>query len=221
MNRYAKRSVIKDLINIENELKITQFYRFTQWCWGDWKFHCAMETDNQAKNGNSLFQKGIGRNCWTSLELCIKQGGSFLWQMPIWRRMNLTEKTNEELQHLADIYFPFQNQSEPKKNVCKILCMVKENYNIFEHYGVDLYLDTHIFVVNPKYRSIGIGGHLLKTNLLVCAEFGIKLSSILCTSNFSNRIADNVGYKIDKIFWYLVDSCIVSFICAVNCLIFF
>lgn len=144
MNRYAKRSVIKDLINIENELKITQFYRFTQRCWGDWKFHCAMETDNQAKNGNSLFQKGIGRNCWTCLELCIKQGGSFLWQMPIWRRMNLTEKTNEELQYFADYCFFFRIKVSRKRMSARY-CAWWRRTTIYLNIMVLICTWTHIF----------------------------------------------------------------------------
>lgn len=103
------------------------------------------------------------------------------------------------------IRFYFQNLqecSERKSNMCKVLRIVNQNYDIYKTYDVKVYLDTHILVVNPKYRGRKIGQYLLATNQLICAEFGIRLASATFSSNFSNRIADKVGYKIDKAFKY-------------------
>lgn len=69
-----------------------------------------------------------------------------------------------------------------------------------ENYGVDKYLTSVSLVVGTRYRGRGIGEQLLGTRNIVCQEFGIKVTSTSFTSDHSNRIAEKVGFKIDRIF---------------------
>lgn len=76
-----------------------------------------------------------------------------------------------------------------------LLC---ENFDPFKQYGVDKYLDSQAIAVNKKYRGRGIAEQFLKCSKQICKEFEIKLTSTIFTSDFSNRIADKIGFKLDK-----------------------
>lgn len=73
--------------------------------------------------------------------------------------------------------------------------LLYENFEPFTHYNVDKYLGSVGLVVSSRYRGRAIGEHFLQTRRNFCNEFGIKLTSTAFTSNFSNRIADKVGFK--------------------------
>lgn len=92
------------------------------------------------------------------------------------------------------------SQFKSDKNVRQFdaLFFMGENFNICEHYGVDKYLSCAGLVVSSKYRGRRIGEHLLSARKAVCKHFGIKLTSTPFTSNYSNKIADKVGFKLDK-----------------------
>lgn len=74
-----------------------------------------------------------------------------------------------------------------------------KDFDVCENYGIDEYLTSVSLVVSAKYRGRGIGEQLLDTRKVVCQEFGIRLTSTSFTSDHSNRIAEKVGFKIDRI----------------------
>lgn len=74
---------------------------------------------------------------------------------------------------------------------------MNQYFDAFEHYGVHEYLGSAGLVVDSRYRGRGIGEEFLRVRRAVCKEFGIKLTSTVFTSDFSNRIADKVGFKLD------------------------
>lgn len=90
-------------------------------------------------------------------------------------------------------------QFKSEKNVRQFIAMglVYENFDLFEHYSVDKYLSSAGLLVTPNYRGRHIGEKFLMVREAICKEFGIKLTSTLFTSDFSNRIADKVGFKLD------------------------
>lgn len=77
--------------------------------------------------------------------------------------------------------------------------LLYEDFDTFKHYNVDKYLGSVGLIVSSRYRGRAIGEHFLQTRQAFCKEFGIKLTSTAFTSNFSNRIADKVGFKPDKV----------------------
>lgn len=93
----------------------------------------------------------------------------------------------------------FQFSSEKNIRQFFTLSLLNEDFDTYERYGVDQYLTSAGLTVTPKYRGRGIGEQFLKSRAVICKEFGIKLTSTSFTSEFSNRIADKVGFKLDKI----------------------
>lgn len=77
--------------------------------------------------------------------------------------------------------------------------LLYDNFDTFEHYGVDKYLSAAGLAVSPAYRGRGFGLEFLKIRKSFCNDFGIKLTSTIFTSTFSNRIADEAGFKLDQI----------------------
>lgn len=79
------------------------------------------------------------------------------------------------------------------------VCLAYEDFDPFEHYNVDKYLSSVGLVVSTKYRGRNIGEQFLQVRRVFCKEFGVKLTSTAFTSDFSNRIADKVGFKPDRV----------------------
>lgn len=73
------------------------------------------------------------------------------------------------------------------------------NFDPFKQYAVDMYLDSQAIAVNKRYRGRGIAEQFLRCSEIICKEFEINLTSTIFTSDFSNRVADKVGFKLDKI----------------------
>lgn len=82
--------------------------------------------------------------------------------------------------------------------VFDIMFLLYENFDTCAHYGIDKYMSSLGLIVTEKYRGRGLGEHFLNTRRSFCNEFGIKLSSTVFTSNFSNKIADKVGFKLNN-----------------------
>lgn len=82
------------------------------------------------------------------------------------------------------------------KSLFDIVFLLYKDINIFELYGVDKYLSSFGLYVVQKYRGRGIGEQLLRTRKSFCAAFDIKITSNGFSSDFSNRIADKVGFKL-------------------------
>lgn len=87
--------------------------------------------------------------------------------------------------------------SEKNVRLFTTMGLVYENFDLFEHYGVDKYLSSAGLLVTPNYRGRHIGEQFLVTREAICKEFGIKLTATVFTSDYSNRSADKVGFKLD------------------------
>lgn len=92
----------------------------------------------------------------------------------------------------------FQNTSEKVNVVCDIFSLLYEQFDTCEYYGVDKYLTSVGLTVVGKYRGRSIGEQLLKTRKVFYKAFDIKLASTAFTSNFSNKIADKIGFELVK-----------------------
>lgn len=78
-----------------------------------------------------------------------------------------------------------------------------ENVDACEKYGTKEYLSTEALVVPHKYRGCGIGKQFCQCIKPFCETVGISLTLTSFTSNFSDRIADQMGYTIEKSVKYL------------------
>ncbi|XP_031636532.1 uncharacterized protein LOC116349302 [Contarinia nasturtii] len=92
-----------------------------------------------------------------------------------------------------------QNKSENNNRMYDVFRVLFDNFDIYEHYGVDYYMNGAGLAVAQKYRGRGIGLEFLKTRKSFCNMFRIELTSTIFTSSFSNNIADKAGFKLDKI----------------------
>lgn len=91
----------------------------------------------------------------------------------------------------------FQFKCEENIKQFDLLALLSANFNTFEFYGVDKYLSSAGLAVDSKYRGRSIGEQFLRIRKEICEEFDIKLTSTIFTSDFSNRIADNVGFTVN------------------------
>lgn len=91
-----------------------------------------------------------------------------------------------------------QNQGVYSQLLFDILGLLYKDFDTYEHYSVDQYLTSFGLVVDGQYRGRRIGEQFLRSRKPFCETFGIKLTSTVFTSNFSNKIADNVGFKVDR-----------------------
>ncbi|XP_055302495.1 uncharacterized protein LOC129568527 [Sitodiplosis mosellana] len=93
-------------------------------------------------------------------------------------------------------------RSESTDRISELMSLLCEKFDPFKQYAVDMYLDTQAIAIKKKYRGRGIAEHFLRCSKFICKEFKIKLTSTIFTSDFSNRIADKNGFKLDKIIRY-------------------
>lgn len=93
-------------------------------------------------------------------------------------------------------------KSERIRKYAELMFLLRENFNIFDVYGFDKHLSSIGLTVEKMYRSRGIAEQFLRCRKAICIEFGIKMTSTVFTADSSNRIADKVGFKMDKIIRY-------------------
>lgn len=106
----------------------------------------------------------------------------------------------------------FQTKSEKIRKFAELMYFIRENFNIFEVYGLDKHISSIGLVVNNIYRRRGIAEHLLRCRIPICMEFGIKMTSTVFTSDSSNRVADRVGFKLDKLVRYSKNALKICFL---------
>ncbi|CAB3373941.1 Hypothetical predicted protein [Cloeon dipterum] len=68
--------------------------------------------------------------------------------------------------------------------------------DVFERYGVDLYLDGAGMSVALEWRGKGIGGMMLEARCNLCRELGIPLTKTVFTSIQSQKVAIKGGFEL-------------------------
>lgn len=72
---------------------------------------------------------------------------------------------------------------------------VEESFNVFDLYQeTDVALDCKILSVNSNYRGIGIAGRLTERTLQYMRDNKIPLMHIMCSSHYSARVAEKLGF---------------------------
>ncbi|XP_065350006.1 uncharacterized protein LOC135945972 isoform X1 [Cloeon dipterum] len=69
-------------------------------------------------------------------------------------------------------------------------------FDVFERYGVDLYLDGAGMSVALEWRGKGIGGMMLEARSNLCKELGIPLTKTVFTSIQSQKVAIKGGFEL-------------------------
>ncbi|XP_031623083.1 uncharacterized protein LOC116340630 [Contarinia nasturtii] len=125
---------------------------------------------------------------------CLKNGSDEIIGM------NANYVKCKEDNFMQVIYSEIKN--EKIKKYGELMSIIRENFDIFEVYGVDKHLSCIGLVVDKKYRRRGIGEQFLHCRKAICNQFGISLTSTVFTADSSNRIADKVGFTLDKSIMY-------------------
>lgn len=84
---------------------------------------------------------------------------------------------------------------EKFKKVLHLIEYVEEEFNLFDVYPeCEHALDTKIISVHPKYGGIGIGKNLMLKTIECARENNAQLSHIMCSSHFSARLCEKLGF---------------------------
>ncbi|XP_058455711.1 arylalkylamine N-acetyltransferase 1 isoform X2 [Malaya genurostris] len=105
--------------------------------------------------------------------------------------INRPAETDEPQPKLADVC------EHPKfKKIMALMDYVDEQFNIFDlHQDVDQMLDIKIMSVDNRYRGMGIAGKLTDRTMECVKERNIKLVHVLCSSHYSARVMEKMGFE--------------------------
>lgn len=96
------------------------------------------------------------------------------------------------------------------KKIMALMDYVDERFDIFELYrDIDRLLDIKIMSVDSRYRGLGIAGKLTDRTMQYVRDENIKLVHVLCSSHFSARVMEKMGFEeVFKLSYrdYLVDG---------------
>lgn len=82
------------------------------------------------------------------------------------------------------------------KTILSLMDHIESNFNFFDLYPeYDTALDGRILSVNEKYRGLGIAGALTRRTIEYMQENKIPLYHILCSSHFSAKVCERLGFK--------------------------
>ncbi|XP_049533481.1 uncharacterized protein LOC125949991 [Anopheles darlingi] len=87
--------------------------------------------------------------------------------------------------------------TEKSKKIVAIHNYMSEVVNLYERYGVDMYLTAYGLSVNTRFRGLGIATEILKARVPICRAFGVKLTSTNFTAIGSQKAAAKAGFKTD------------------------
>lgn len=94
-----------------------------------------------------------------------------------------TEKASDSCQH------------QKFKKILSLFDRIEEKFNIFDLYpDTDVILDGKILSVNSDYRGLGIAGRLTERTLDYMKEHNIPLMHVLCSSHYSARVMEKLGF---------------------------
>ncbi|EDX15637.1 GD15464 [Drosophila simulans] len=81
------------------------------------------------------------------------------------------------------------------KKILSLMDHVEEQFNIFDLYpDEELILDGKILSVDTNYRGLGIAGRLTERAYEYMRENGINVYHVLCSSHYSARVMDKLGF---------------------------
>ncbi|XP_058820401.1 arylalkylamine N-acetyltransferase 1 isoform X2 [Topomyia yanbarensis] len=103
----------------------------------------------------------------------------------------INRPTDEPQPKLAD------GCEHPKfKMIMALMDYVDERFNIFDlHKDIDRLLDVKIMSVDTRYRGMGIAGKLTDRTMECVKEKNIKLVHVLCSSHYSARVMEKMGFE--------------------------
>lgn len=86
--------------------------------------------------------------------------------------------------------------SHPKfKKILSLMDYIDQDFNIFDVFpDTDIILDGKIVSVNTNYRGLGIAGRLTEKVLEYMRENSIPVMHVLCSSHFSARVMEKLGF---------------------------
>lgn len=77
----------------------------------------------------------------------------------------------------------------------RLIDYAESQYDIFEHFNVELYLTSYALLVHPNYRNRGIATHILKARVEYMKKLDIKVSATVFSSIGSQIAANKAGFE--------------------------
>lgn len=84
------------------------------------------------------------------------------------------------------------------KRANAVVDLLLEDVYPLEEYGVNEFLTAAGLCVARNYRGRGIGVQLLKTRILFCQQFNIKLILNPFTSSMADACAEKIGFHLEQ-----------------------
>lgn len=107
-----------------------------------------------------------------------------------------------------NFYHLFQSRDEPQhisaagckdprfKKILSLFDYVDEHFDLFNLYSdIDEFLNIKMLSVSSSYGRKGIGGNLVKLSVQYARDNKIPLTHVLCTSQYSARICERLGFE--------------------------
>lgn len=88
-------------------------------------------------------------------------------------------------------------QGKSWKKIYGTELFIFNKFNCFENYNVDKFICAFGVSVQPKYNGRKIGGEIFKARLPLGSAVGAKLTSTVFTATASQKLAVNVGFKMN------------------------
>ncbi|XP_062564978.1 arylalkylamine N-acetyltransferase-like 2 [Armigeres subalbatus] len=115
--------------------------------------------------------------------VCFREGSDEIVGVNV---LGVASKSDEdELKFKSDIF----------QTIFDTIGYISQQANVFEHYGVDHYLNAMGLSVDPVYRGRGIATELLRARSPLCKEIGLKLTSTCFTGIGSQTAARKAGFE--------------------------
>lgn len=115
--------------------------------------------------------------------VCFKEGSDEIAGMNM---LYIAEKNDKE---------QYQCKGQIWRCIYDLVDNVMKEADVFERYGVDVYIGAMGLSVAPKYRGRGIATEILRARIPLCKSVGISLTSTCFTAIGSQVAAAKAGYE--------------------------
>lgn len=107
--------------------------------------------------------------------------------------INLSVRQAKDAEHVS---YAKDCQHEKFKKILTLFEYIESIFNLFDVYPeYSSALDGKILAVNSNYRGLGIAGKLTTRTIEYMQEKGIPLFNIMCSSKYSARVCEKLGFE--------------------------
>uniref|UniRef100_A0A1L8DAT3 N-acetyltransferase domain-containing protein n=1 Tax=Nyssomyia neivai TaxID=330878 RepID=A0A1L8DAT3_9DIPT len=129
------------------------------------------------------------RKIWAKVQqdkiclVCFREGSDEIMGMNF---LKITQK---------DAIDPPTNYCKSTSDVLNTMDYIAQQGNLFEHYGVDKFINGYGLIVPPKNRGLKLGVEILKARVPLAKALGIQLTSTIFSNRASQSAATRAGFE--------------------------